>query len=140
MDKLDDLARGVRRLAAATESAGQVAYDALCSEVNLPSNCVDDIPSREVLRQLVERMEAAAQTGATNSRSAAVRISDLRGRLLQEARRVSQKTRRGLAEIVAAASGGAITLAGISGLTDADAPRVEAAIVRMQQLTAEAER
>ena len=140
MDKLDDLARGVRRLAAATESAGQAAYDALCSELNLPSNCVDDIPSREALRQLVERMEAAAHTGATSSSLAAVRIGDLRGRLLQEARRVSQRTRRGLVEIVAAASGGAITLAGISGLTDADAPQVEAAIARMQMLTAEAER
>lgn len=137
MDKLDDLARGVRRLASATESAGQAAYDALCSELNLPSNCIDDIPSREVLRQMVERMESAAHTSST---SAAVSIGELRGRLLQEARRLSQKTRRGLAEIVAAASGGAITLAGISGLTEADAPQVEAAITRMQQMTAEAVR
>jgi hypothetical protein len=141
MDKLDDLSRGVRRLAAATESAGQAAYDALCTELNLPSNCVDDIPSREVLRQLVERMEAAAHGGASNGATpATVRIGELRGRLLQEARRVSQKTRRGLAEIVAAASDGAITLANIAELTDADAPEIEAAIVRMRQLTTEAVR
>jgi hypothetical protein len=82
-------------------------------------------------------MESAAHTSST---SAAVSIGELRGRLLQEARRLSQKTRRGLAEIVAAASGGAITLAGISGLTEADAPQVEAAITRMQQMTAEAVR
>jgi hypothetical protein len=141
MDKLDDLARGVRRLATASESAGQAAYDALCTEMNLPSNCIDDIPSREVLRQLVKRMEAAARGGASNGATpGTVRIGELRGRLLQEARRVSQKTRRGLAEIVAAASGGAITLAKIAELTDADAPEIEAAIVRMQQLTTEAVR
>jgi hypothetical protein len=137
MDKLDDLARGVRRLATASESAGQAAYDALCTEMNLPRNCVDDIPSREVLRQLVERMEAAVQGDRANGTASAVRIGDLRGRFLQEARRVSQKTRRGLAEVVAAASGGAITLARIPELTDADAPEVEAAITRMQQIANE---
>ena len=140
MDKLDDLARGVRRLAAATEGAGQAAYDALCRELNLPSNCVEDIPSREVLRQLVERMEAAVQGDGANGNASAVRIGDLRGRLLQEARRVSQKTQRGLAEVVAAASGGAITLARISGLTDADGPEVEATIGRLQQIVTEAVR
>ena len=78
-----------------------------------------------------------ASNGQTNGNGSAVRIGDLRGRLLQEARRVSQKTRRGLAEVVAAASGGAITLARISELTDADALELEAAITRMQQIANE---
>jgi hypothetical protein len=35
-------------------------YSDLCSELNLAGDSIDDISSREVLRELVDRMEAAA--------------------------------------------------------------------------------
>src|SRR5690606_12464042 len=60
MDKLPDLARGGRRLRTATEKAGAGVYASLCQELNLASDAIDDIPNREVLRELVSRMEAAA--------------------------------------------------------------------------------
>jgi hypothetical protein len=68
MDKLTDLARGVRRLRAATEKAGAEVYAGLCEELNLVGNSIDDIPNREVLRELVDRMEAAA-AGVKSGRS-----------------------------------------------------------------------
>jgi hypothetical protein len=60
MERLTDLARGVRRLQAATERTGGGVYSDLCSELNLAGDSIDDISSREVLRELVDRMEAAA--------------------------------------------------------------------------------
>ncbi len=33
----------------------------LCAELNLPGDSIDDIPTREVLKRLVERMESLAQ-------------------------------------------------------------------------------
>jgi hypothetical protein len=60
MEKLTDLSRGVRRLRAATGRAGAEVYARLCRELNLASDSIDDIPNREVLRELVNRMEVAA--------------------------------------------------------------------------------
>ena len=65
MEKLTDLARGVRRLKAAVEKAGDSAYASVCRELNLASQSIDDIPNREVLRQLVQRMETAARSAGT---------------------------------------------------------------------------
>ena len=63
--RLQDLARGVERLRAATTKVGDARYSALCRQLNLASASIDDIPDRRTLRRLVEVLE-----GETASRSA----------------------------------------------------------------------
>ena len=58
-------------------------------------------------------------------------ISDARGRLLQAARKAADKTRRRLAEIIAEASDGKLSLDDLKSLTDADVPLVTAATARI---------
>ncbi|MFN7998403.1 MAG: Rad52/Rad22 family DNA repair protein [Bryobacteraceae bacterium] len=55
--KLEDTRRGVERLRAATSVVGQASFSRLCQEMNLAGDCVDDIPDRRVLRQLIEALE-----------------------------------------------------------------------------------
>ena len=125
LEKLTDLARGIARLRAAIGRTGPEVYTRLCEELNLASDSIDDIPNREVLRQLVSRMESAAADVDANSGATAestdakatkvsngnhASIGDLRGRLLVEARRVAKAQRRSLAGVIAEASRGAFTL------------------------------
>src|ERR1700682_6458991 len=56
-EKLHDMARGVERLRAAVAKAGDQRYSALCRELNLASESIDDVPDRMVLRRLVETLE-----------------------------------------------------------------------------------
>jgi len=163
MEKLTDLARGVRRLRSATERAGAGVYARLCQELNLASEAIDDIPSREVLRELVNRMEAAAETergdgrgaseattpglngssrSADNGDSAPARnggtgngIGQLRERLLLEARQVSTARRKGIGDVIALASKGTFGFADLTKLTDADADKVEAALAELRRMT-----
>jgi hypothetical protein len=163
MEKLTDLARGVRRLRVATEQAGAGLYSRLCQELNLASDSIDDIPSREVLRELVNRMEAAARSansqagdpagaaspsasgtnGSGNGSSAQPSngssgdgIAQLRDRLLVEARRVSTARRKGIGEVIAVASKGAFTFADLTKLTDADIAQVETTLEELARMTA----
>jgi hypothetical protein len=165
MEKLTDLARGVARLRAATERAGSSVYGRLCQELNLASDSIDDIPNREVLRELVNRMEAAARSGhaqpvdgavgetnpgangadvaaangasgATSNGASGTCIRELRDRLLVEARRVSMARRRGIGDVIAAASKGAFTFADLTKLTDANIGQVEAALKELARMTA----
>ncbi|MCZ2078690.1 MAG: hypothetical protein LC130_27305 [Bryobacterales bacterium] len=163
MERLTDLARGVRRLRVATEQAGAGVYSRLCQDLNLASDSVDDIPNREVLRELVNRMEAAARSvnsqagdragavtpgasgtnGTGNGSSAQPSngssgdgIAQLRDRLLVEARRVSTARRKGIGEVIAVASKGAFTFADLTKLTDADIAQVEAALEELARMTA----
>ena len=64
MERMEDLARGVARLKRAIEAVGEEPYRQFCTEMNLPGDSIDDIPTREVLKRLVERMEALAQRPA----------------------------------------------------------------------------
>jgi hypothetical protein len=163
MEKLTDLARGVQRLKAATEKAGPRVYAGLCQELNLASDAIDDIPSREVLGELVNRMEAAAAEtergdgrgaseattpspngssgNADNGDSALVRnggtangIGQLRERLLLEARRVSTARRKGIGDVIVLASKGTFGFADLTKLTDADADKVEAALAELGRM------
>jgi hypothetical protein len=147
MERLEDLARGVRRLKAAIEMAGEQTYRHLCSELSLPSDSIDDIPNRDVLRQLVQRMEAAAANrdrGATGSPVATETgksdgagtngIAQLRERLLVEARRASTSLRKGIGEVIATASQGSFTFAELTKLTDADCGKVEAALEELRRI------
>ncbi|MBK7926002.1 MAG: hypothetical protein IPJ98_00495 [Bryobacterales bacterium] len=60
LERLADIAKGIERLRAATSVIRDAEYAAICGEVNLPSDSIDDIPNRETLRVLLERVEAAA--------------------------------------------------------------------------------
>ncbi len=59
-DKLQDLERGVERLRAAFAKCGAERYAALCRELNLSSDAIDDIPDRATLRRLLQTLEAEA--------------------------------------------------------------------------------
>jgi hypothetical protein len=60
LERLSDIAKGVERLRAASSAISDTEYAAICGELNLPSDSIDDIPNRETLRVLLERVEAAA--------------------------------------------------------------------------------
>ena len=64
--KLEDTLRGVERLRAATRVVGQANLSRLCQQMNLASECLDDIPNRSVLRQLIAALEKEA--GAAGER------------------------------------------------------------------------
>ena len=55
--KLEDTRRGVERLRTATSVVGQASFSRLCQEMNLAGDCLDDIPDRRALRQLIEALE-----------------------------------------------------------------------------------
>lgn len=133
MDKMTDLSRGIERLMAGRAALGDAAYSVLCREMSLASDSIDDIPDRDTLRVLVERVEEQARskapTAATNP--ACGRIAEARGRLLQAARKHADRTRKRLADVIEQASVGTLTLEGLKDLTDANLPEVEAATARL---------
>ena len=133
MDKLTDLSRGIERLVAGRGSLGDAAYSVLCRKMNLASDSIDDIPDRDALRVLVERVEEQARSKAPTAAttSASVRIAEARGRLLQAARKQADRTRKRLADVIEQASVGTLTLEGLKDLTDANVPEVEAATDRL---------
>jgi hypothetical protein len=133
IDKMTDLSRGIERLMAGRAALGDAAYSVLCREMSLASDSIDDIPDRDTLRVLVERVEEQARskapTAATNP--APGRIAEARGRLLQAARKHADRTRNRLADVIEQASVGTLTLGGLKDLTDANLPEVEAATARL---------
>lgn len=87
----------------------------------MASDAIDDIPDRMVLRRMVETLEdetnrARASNRGDNTAGSEARpdgtviLSDLRGRLLQQASRVSGATRRTLAQVINEAANGAFKL------------------------------
>ena len=134
MDKLTDLSRGIERLVAGRAVLGDAAYSALCREMNLASDSIDDIPDRDTLRVLVERVEEQARSKAPTAAThpASGRIAEARGRLLQAARKHADRTRKRLADVIEQASVGTLTLDRLKDLTDANVPEVEAATARLQ--------
>ena len=58
--RLEDTPRGVERLRRATGVVGQASLSRLCQQMNLAGDCLDDIPDRSALRQLIEALERAA--------------------------------------------------------------------------------
>jgi hypothetical protein len=62
--KLEDTLRGVERLHTATGVVGQANLSRLCKQMNLAGDCLDDIPNRGVLRQLIEALEKEAAAAA----------------------------------------------------------------------------
>ncbi|MBX9601368.1 MAG: hypothetical protein K2X35_10195 [Bryobacteraceae bacterium] len=128
MDKLTDVNRGVERLRAAVAKIGDSRYAVMCQEMNLASDSIDDIPSRDALKGLLQRAESEAGSPATDCSQ----IDGARGRLLQAARKVAERDRKRLAEVIAEASGGRLSLDGLKDLSAGDLPAVEAAIQRLR--------
>ena len=58
LEKLTDIAKGIERLRAAGNAIGEERYVALCRELNLASASIDDIPDRQTLQSLLQRVEA----------------------------------------------------------------------------------
>jgi hypothetical protein len=67
LEKLTDLANGIERLRTASAKLSNGRYAAICRELNLASDSLDDIPDRDGLCALLKRVEAeaAVTTGAT---------------------------------------------------------------------------
>src|ERR1022692_3250638 len=142
-EKLQDMVRGVERLRAAVAKAGNQPYAALCRELNLASESIDDIPDRTVLRRLVETLEGGSTrtpTGTSNgtaghgSQRDTAALSELRGRLLREANRVSGATGRSLAVVINQAANGTFTFANLRTLGAADIGKVQTALTELERI------
>jgi hypothetical protein len=130
-EKLADIGKGIDRLRRAIAVAGGARYTVICRELNLASEAIDDIPTRDALQRLLARVEAEAPGRNGNGAHFTGSIGDARGRLLQAARQMAEKTGKRLADIIADASEGKLSLEGLRDLTDADVPLVSAAMARI---------
>jgi hypothetical protein len=132
-EKLSDIGNGIDRLRRAAEVLGDAQYSVICRELNFASESIDDIPNRDALKTLLLRVEAeaAGKNGSSGTSGLPVSISDARGLFLQAARKAADKTRKRLADIIAEASDGKLSLDGLKSLTDADVPLVAAATARI---------
>ena len=136
-EKLSDLANGIERLRTASAKLPEGRYAAICRELNLASDSLDDIPDRDGLCALLKRVEAEVRTVTTGAAQQQVRgsIEELRGKLLQAARKVADGGRAGwpakFGEVIAQATDGKVTLERLKSLTDADAPVLEAALTKL---------
>jgi hypothetical protein len=136
-EKLTDLAKGVERLHSASTKLAEGRYAVICRELNFASDSLDDIPDRDGLCALLKRVEAEAGTAVTaaTQQQAHGSIEELRGKLLQAARKVADGGRTGwpakFGEVIAHATDGKVTLERLKNLTDADAPVLEAALTKL---------
>ena len=136
-DKLTDMAKGVERLRAASAKLGDGRYAAICRELNLASDSLDDVPDRDALCALLNRVESEAgpQKAAPGTPNGTGKIAALRGDLLQAARKVAESGRAGwpakFGDVIAHATEGKVTLDQLKNLTDTDAAVIEAALVRL---------
>ena len=140
--KLEDTLRGVDRLRAATAVVGETSLSQLCREMNLPGECLDDIPDRRTLRQLIEALERAAgatpmpPNGAGSKQSAASRpavdsareLGAMRANLVREAQRVGKLRNMKVSDVIDRAAKGAFRFAGLQRLTLDSLPALNAAI------------
>lgn len=133
-EKLTDIGNGIDRLRRAAAMVGDSRYAAICRELNLASESIDDIPDRDALKLLLARVEAevTGKNGNHTQGAPAMPIGDARGRLLQAARQMADKTGKRLADVISEASDGRLTLDGLKNLTDSDVALVSAATARME--------
>jgi hypothetical protein len=133
-EKLTDLANGIERLRAASVKLLDGRYAAICRELNFASDSLDDIPDRDGLCALLKRIEAEAAAAApgANQHQPNGSIGELRGKLLQAARKVADGGRVGwptkFGDVIAQATDGKVTLEQLKNLTESDAPTLEAAL------------
>ena len=136
-EKLTDLAKGIERLRTASTKLPDGRYAAICRELRFASDSVDDIPDREALCALLKRVEAEAAATRTDAAQQPVNrsIEELRGKLLQAARKVADSGRAGwpakFGDVIAKATDGKVTLEQLKNLAEADAPVIEAALSKL---------
>ena len=135
LEKLTDIGQGIERLLKGCETLGEERYSAICKELNLASESIDDIQDRDALKTLLARVEVEAGNSAPPSgsdpRTGAPTLAEARGRLLQTARQAADKSHKRLGDVIAEASGGALTLDNLKNLSETDVPAIEAAISRL---------
>jgi len=129
--KLTDIGNGIDRLRRAAMVVGSPRYSEICRERSLASDSIDDIPTREALQLLLARVENAAFGTSGNSVHRKESIGNARGRLLQAAREMAEKTGKRLADIIVEVSEGKLSLDGLRDLADTDVPLVLAVTSRI---------
>ena len=136
-EKLTDLANGIERLRTASSKLAEGRFTMICRELNFASDSLDGISDRDGLCALLKCVEAEAavvKTGATQQQANGS-IEELRGKLLQAARKVADGGRAGwpakFGDVIAHATDGKVTLERLKSLTDADAPVLEAALTKL---------
>jgi len=158
--KLEDTARGVERLRAATAVVGQAKCSEICRSLNFPGDSLDDIPDRAGLRQLIEALEKEAgatpmrqdrngaggapgpNEGAGESEQPAQTfapremrdLGEARGKLLREAQRVARLKGLKLAEVIDRAAKGAFRFADLQRLMPDAVPAIQAATQILQRV------
>jgi hypothetical protein len=75
--------------------------------------------------------EATGRNDAGSAGRSAASIAEARGRLLQAARKAADRSRKRLADVIAEASDGKLSLEGLKNLTEADVALVRATIARI---------
>lgn len=135
LERLTDIGQGIERLLKGRETLGEERYSAICKELNLSSESIDDIQDRDALKILLARVEVGAGNSAPpsglDSRNGAPTLAKARGRLLQMARRTADRSHRRIADVITEASSGALTLDNLKNLSEIDVPAIEAAISRL---------
>jgi hypothetical protein len=139
--KLEDTLRGVERLRTATGVVGQTTFSQLCREMNLAGDCLDDIPDRRTLRQLIEALERKAGAtplqqngnghgGASANRTSVGRGNELgaaRADLVREAQRVGKLRNMKVSDVIDRAAKGAFRFGELRRITADSLPAVTAA-------------
>jgi hypothetical protein len=137
LEKLTDLAKGVERLRAASAKLGDGRYSAICRELNLASDSLDDVPDRDALSALLNRVES--ETGGARpvpvSTASTGKIEALRGQLLQAARKVAESGRPGwpvkFGDVITHATEGRVTLTDLKSLGAEHVPVLESALAKL---------
>ena len=147
--KLEDTLRGIERLRAATDVVGQTTFSQVCREMNLAGDCLDDIPDRRTLRQLIEALETRAgatplqQNGNGHAEASANRTSAGRGNelgaaraaLVREAQRVGKLRNMKVSDVIDRAAKGAFRFGELRRITADSLPAVTAATEVLRQVT-----
>jgi hypothetical protein len=147
--KLEDTLRGVERLRTATRVVGQTTFSQVCREMNLAGDCLDDIPDRRTLRQVIEALEreasatplrqngnghAAASANRTNPRRDN-EMGAARADLVREAQRVGKLRSMKVSDVIDRAAKGAFRFGELRRLTVDSLPAVTAARDVLRQVT-----
>jgi hypothetical protein len=142
MAVLQDTARGVERLGAAIRIVGEDRYSAMCRDLNLAGGSLNDIPDRPVLRRLVEALEAEAARASDHASNACGAndggttpdASEMRDRLLREARELAGLTKRTLGSVIREVGKGAFTFASLRSVSASDSANLSAALEELAGL------
>ena len=136
-EKLTDLTNGIERLRAASAKLPEGRYATICQELNFASDSLDDIPDRDGLCSLLKRVDTESRSAKADPPQPQTTgsIADLRGKLLQAARKVADSGRAGwptkFGDVIAQATDGKVTLEQLKNLTDADSLVIAAALEKL---------